>query len=335
VQEDESDASDSNEAKDEPLKESEDLVKLPVLGMNPTDGVAPTEVDDSPPAVSNQVSPKATATGRDKRIDTDEALSDDDSDGLVEVDSDGDGEFLERRGIAHDGPIRILEVGCGDVPIGGALASEFYQLQKNTGSKASSIVSQIICTDFSEAVVCQLKSQYVKESKTHDNTFKKAPTVVVGDIQLEFAIADARKLDYEDASFDLIVEKGTLDAMMSNSREGQANCVKIVSECARLLTTGGCFVIISHINAHFPPGIEWLEEVVFAGLNQVVGSEFRFEMEVHGNDELPEDCVLDEAIPPGATGPAVYVIHKLAFNKWPASDVDAVNSRIPVKFYSY
>ena len=35
------------------------------------------------------------------------------------------------------------------------------------------------------------------------------------------------------------MDKGTLDAMLSDSNEGIQNCIQIVSEASRLLTVGG------------------------------------------------------------------------------------------------
>jgi hypothetical protein len=128
--------------------------------------------------------------------------------------------------------------------------------------------------------------------------------------------------------------------MLSNKEEGVANCVSIVTECARVLTTGGFIVIISHLNAHTPDGVSWLEEVVQTGL-LAGGGNATWEIEVHGNADISTDG--DPGIPAGSPGPAVYIIQK----KSPPPEVEkksesatavtssAPDTTIPVKFFAY
>jgi hypothetical protein len=143
---------------------------------------------------------------------------------------------------------------------------------------------------------------------------------------LQFEVADARELPYPDNSFHMVLEKGALDAMLSDRDQGITHCVQIVSECARV--TCGCIMIISHLNAHTPPGLEWLEEVVMEGLKKYsvrpTSDVTAWEIEVHGNADMvsgeeDEEEDKDEtkgaaksnSYPVGTTGPAVYVIHKI------------------------
>jgi hypothetical protein len=86
-------------------------------------------------------------------------------------------------------------------------------------------------------------------------------------------------------------------------------------------------MIISHLNAHTPHGLEWLEEVVMEGLKKYsvrsTSDVTAWEIEVHGNadmvteeeDEEDKDESKGKAksnsYPVGTTGPAVYVIHKI------------------------
>lgn len=86
-------------------------------------------------------------------------------------------------------------------------------------------------------------------------------------------------------------------------------------------------MVISHLNAHTPKGIGWLEEVVFAGLRAGDPSAL-WEIEVHGNDEVADED--EEHAPAGSAGPAVYIIHKLREATGQPS-----NSTIPVKFFCY
>ena len=155
-----------------------------------------------------------------------------------------------------------------------------------------------------------------------------------------FQALDARSLPFESNTWDLILEKGTLDAMLSDDDEGVHNCIKIVKEMARLTSEGGAILIVSHLNANEPKGMGWLEDVVFCGLknefmerrrkgkekmksNNKVKSEedekkeYVWSVEVHGGEGKFLDVNGDEienpdndAIP--IYGPAVYVIRKKA-----------------------
>ena len=208
-------------------------------------------------------------------------VSDDDDDG-----SDADGDDVthettqERNGLAKSGPVRVLEVGCGDMPLGKELAAELVELEHKTKGKATAIVEKIVCCDYSSEVIDLLKVSMPTGTTEHDkpsdntihendneakdegskkveaesnvdgtdsNPVKTIPptdgsitsrVTTIADI-LEYVTADARSMTYDDGSFHLILEKGTLDAMLSDKEEGVSNCVAIVKECARVLATGG------------------------------------------------------------------------------------------------
>ena len=56
--------------------------------------------------------------------------------------------------------------------------------------------------------------------------------------------ADAAHTAFDDAHFDLIIDKGTIDAVVC----ADADCARrIIVECRRLLRVGGCFLLISHM----------------------------------------------------------------------------------------
>ena len=63
-----------------------------------------------------------------------------------------------------------------------------------------------------------------------------------------------------------------MDAMLSGKMGGVIDCIKIVSEMGRVCKVDGYLVIVSHLNAHVQDGIEWLEQVVIAGLRLSEGS---------------------------------------------------------------
>ena len=159
-------------------------------------------------------------------------------------------------------------------------------------------------------------------------------------IPVLYEVGDARDLSYKNESFEIILEKGTLDAMLSDS-DGVSNCRKIVAECARLLTIGGYFVIISHLNAHVESGLEWLNNVVVPGLRSTAAAgnnDFEWLIEVHGSDvEIPSDDE-DEEKEIESPGPAVYFIEKVGLAKQEDTKTrsdDQQKPTIPLKFFSY
>mmetsp|Transcript_3274 Transcript_3274/g.6179 ORF Transcript_3274/g.6179 Transcript_3274/m.6179 type:complete len:565 (-) Transcript_3274:367-2061(-) len=243
-------------------------------------------------------------------------------------------------------PKKVLEVGCGDMPLGTSLASELTSMQHDTGLDAKLVVDEVTCIDYSEIVVQSLINEQNKEQEKEQSTLAKKDNVNNG-IQPTFAALDARSLPYASNTYDLILEKGTLDAMLSDAEEGLSNCVKIVKEMARVTNEGGAILIVSHLNANESKGVGWLEDVVFRGLkdefherhkkllnkekndsNQKKTSEvsddaddeereYVWSVEVHGGEgkvldangeEIEGDAVDENTVP--IYGPAVYIVRK-------------------------
>jgi Methyltransferase domain len=292
----------------------------------PSDGDAEPATSD-PSTASDEV----VENEEEEDVEVWEEAEDDDDD-------DDDNAVPPRVGLAQAGPVAVLEIGCGDVPLGAALAGEFQDWANATN--AFSIVSSIVCTDYSPVVVDMMRQQY----RNLCGGLEAIPSSI-GAVPLYFEVTDARKLPYADGSFHLVMEKGTLDAVLSDTIAGVADCVQIVSECARV--TSGCIVLISHLNAHTPSGLSWLEEVVGAGLQNSRGSRapggavVAWDVEVHGNvqEEVTPDGGGAEAsrIPSGTPGPAVYIIHKKTLR--PPNNAGNVASHHPasiaVQFFSY
>lgn len=248
-------------------------------------------------------------------------------------------------------PKKVLEVGCGDVPLGSSLVSDLTSMQSATGHGATEIVSEVLCIDYSEIVVEKLeKEQAEKEKAAAAKEDKDVQEQLYEKIQTSFQAMDARSFPKDwDNTYDLILEKGTLDAMLSDEEEGISNCIKIVKEMARVTSEGGAILIVSHLNASESKGMGWLEDVVFRGLkdefmerqllkreerkeakkkkqNQELDSsgedddekEFIWSVEVHGGEgkfldangeEIEPDKVDPERDVP-IYGPAVYILRK-------------------------
>jgi SAM-dependent methyltransferase len=240
-----------------------------------------------------------------------------DRDGTGGDDDESDEEDVDREGLARDGPISVLEIGCGDVPLCAGLLTELVKLSKVTGVSHQAIVNRLLATDYSSVVIDAMKKKHSCEEGK------------VG--VLEFEAVDARALPYADRSFNLVLEKGVLDAMLSDSTEGTENCVQIVRECGRVLSVGGILVLVSHLNANTPNGVRWVENVVLAGLSDKDGeSKAAWEIEVHGGDGNESCDGSDESVDSLSPGPAVYILHK----RERADDAPATQA-LELKFFVY
>jgi hypothetical protein len=280
--------------------------------------------------------------GDDQEEDSEE---EDDS---VDEEEEEEEEPIERIGLARNGPITILEIGCGDVPLGTGIAFDLLDLENKTGSPALNLVQKILCVDYSPTVVKLMQHQY-RRTVSAGSRAEQPPDqkksrielvppgcVDVKHIPLEFAVVDARKMPYENETVALILDKGTLDAMLSDKKDGEKNCIQTLSEYARVLVEGGAIMIVSHLNAHTPSGISWLEDVVFTGLRSGSGKDTAWTIEVHGNGDTPEEdedevsAVLEQSV-----GPAVYIIHKKRQCIDKVSENPTAAGTIPVTFCSY
>lgn len=152
-------------------------------------------------------------------------LSEGGSEEILEDEEDGP---PTRVGLAKDGPIEILEVGCGDVPIGRDIIFGIKELEKSEQRiHADKILKSVTCIDYSDSVIEAMKAKQVSHRDMEPS------------IPLEFTRADARKLPYSNERFHFVFEKGTMDAMLSDSKMGNENCRSIVAEMARVLAMGG------------------------------------------------------------------------------------------------
>lgn len=110
----------------------------------------------------------------------------------------------------------------------------------------------IVNVDFSTVVIEQMKKRF-KEREHYDgdemSNDEQATTFVCADI--------TEGLPFDDESFDLVIVKGTLDAVLCGNG-GTFNAKTVVSECARILATGyGCLFLVSYGNPD--SRVEYLE----------------------------------------------------------------------------
>ena len=119
------------------------------------------------------------------------------------------------------------------MPLCRDLVMQLISLEETTGAKADNIVKKMVCCDYSPTVIDLCKENQKRDLQSRQANRKGIVLLV------EYITADARKLSYPDCSFDLVLEKGTLDAMLSDKENGESNCVLIMTECARVLKERG------------------------------------------------------------------------------------------------
>jgi len=116
---------------------------------------------------------------------------------------------------------RVLILGCGNSTLGEDMIND----------NAAGIIWNI---DFSAVAIEQMKQKYQGNAK-YEN-------------KLKFGVADiTNKIPFDDSTFDLIICKATMDAVLTSSSP-VANVRKMMEECYRVLDTsnhGGMMVVIS------------------------------------------------------------------------------------------
>ncbi len=124
------------------------------------------------------------------------------------------GEFaalLQGLALPHPKNCSTLVVGCGN----SRMAEEMY----DDG------FTDILNIDISEDVLQRMQ----KRAQRREG--------------LRYQYVDARSMPFDDDSFHLVIDKGTLDALAHGDAKG---CADIVKETHRVLSAAGFFVMISH-----------------------------------------------------------------------------------------
>jgi len=120
----------------------------------------------------------------------------------------------------------VLNVGCGNSGFSESMYQDDYK--------------RITNIDFSEVVIDDMKQKYQ------------------GLVGLEWQVMDALDMTFESNSFDVVIEKGTIDALMCDQvsawevPDDIANSVdKMCSEIYRVLKPNGIFISITFAQPHF------------------------------------------------------------------------------------
>jgi len=109
--------------------------------------------------------------------------------------------------------LQVCVVGCGNSDMSLAFYEDGF--------------TNIISIDYSEIVINKMKELH-KDMKS-----------------LVYEVQDVRQMTYTDGYFDVIVDKGTLDAILCGS-DSATNANGMLSECQRVLKKGGYFFVITY-----------------------------------------------------------------------------------------
>jgi ubiquinone/menaquinone biosynthesis C-methylase UbiE len=229
-----------------------------------------------------------------------------------------------RQSTSESHPKTVLEIGCGDAPLGSSLTSELNSLQSSTGCNVRNIVSSVECVDYSKIVIDELKKQQQQEVDVANHSKEQYQPLYP-----KYTASDARQLPHAPNSISIILEKGTLDAMLSHPTEGVTNSIAMVKEMARVCKIGGAILIVSHLNARTGKGMGWVTDVLLVGLKEEwverrkiqkqqldnsngSNSEVLWSIEVHGREEAKDEDNSEEDSEEheSSYGPAVYILKK-------------------------
>uniref|UniRef100_A0A3P9KU49 Citrate synthase-lysine N-methyltransferase CSKMT, mitochondrial n=1 Tax=Oryzias latipes TaxID=8090 RepID=A0A3P9KU49_ORYLA len=123
-----------------------------------------------------------------------------------------------------DSPVQVLDMGCGT----SALGPSIY--------RHSPVSVQVTCADISPVAVQLMQEKTRLEAVRPSNPSSR----------LQFVELDCTQLDrrYSPNSLDLIVDKGTTDALL-RSKEGKGKAVLVLQQCFRALQGSGSLLQFS------------------------------------------------------------------------------------------
>ncbi|XP_056336577.1 EEF1A lysine methyltransferase 4 [Danio aesculapii] len=134
--------------------------------------------------------------------------------------------------------------------------------------------------------------------------------------QLSWLCMDARRLAFPDGVFDVVLEKGTLDAMLVEETdpwkisENAARLLhQVLLEVSRVLKPGGRFVSVTFAQPHFRKRLYAREEYDWSIKHYHYGSNFHYFLYVltKGEELSPEDAALERRFAEEAKAPPTYV----------------------------
>ena len=109
---------------------------------------------------------------------------------------------------------RVLVLGCGNSSLAAQLAEDREP-------------AEVVAVDFSAVVIDQMRERHAASTS------------------VRFKVMDATRLDFPEASFDVAIDKGTMDSVLC-SDQGEEGCKRMCRSVARVLKPGGVYFAVSH-----------------------------------------------------------------------------------------
>lgn len=194
-----------------------------------------------------------------------------------------------------------LEIGCGDVPLAPDLAEDTHFAD-----------AEVFAVDFSGSVVRSMRQRERDRCSLPRRRTRR----------VTYEVQDARALTYGDGHFDLVLDKGTIDAMLCSDAEGYDNARQICAEATRVLRVGGCFVVISHMNPAGEAGAAFLSRALLPGLEACTHTA-ALSIGVHYDEEAEED------------GPFVYAVSKAPRPHTRAAGRGEAGGEVPLHLHAH
>ncbi|KAG9278300.1 EEF1A lysine methyltransferase 4 [Astyanax mexicanus] len=133
---------------------------------------------------------------------------------------------------------------------------------------------------------------------------------------LSWVCMDIRRLAFPDASFDVVIEKGTLDAMLVDERDpwnvsdSSAHLLhQVLSEISRVLKPGGRFISVTFAQPHFRKRLYARTEYDWSINHHHYGEAFHYFLYVltKGEELSSEDAALERRLRTEAEAPPTAV----------------------------
>ena len=109
--------------------------------------------------------------------------------------------------------VRVLMLGCGNSEMSRAMSADGF--------------TALTAIDYSTVVIQQMKTAH-----------QDAPNI-------KFMVMDARAMTFSAESFDVVIDKGTLDAVLCGA-DSSRNAELMLRECERVLAHNGTLIIITY-----------------------------------------------------------------------------------------
>ena len=146
----------------------------------------------------------------------------------------------------------ILELGCGNSTLSNDLSKVGY--------------TSITSIDYSDVAIEQQKKNY--------------PTNNVN-----YLTVDATNMSkkFKNNKFDCIMDKATLDSMMSGDEK---IAIKMIKEICNILKNKGTYIIISHVDPETEDGHHLLYNIIIKNL---LWTQCRYTIDIHSSSEMNDD----------------------------------------------